>query len=451
MKQQTLGILVAVAVAASTAAFFAARSEPIATAEVKNGDKLFPGLVDRVNDVAKVEIKNKDGGFVVVKEGDAWGLVDKGGYPVNFDKVKELVVTIAQMAIVERKSAKPENHAALDLTDVDAKDSAATQVKLFDQAGSELAAILIGKARVTKGFGGQYAMYARKAGDPQAWEVTGRIWIDGTATNWLAENRQIAKLEKSRVHTVETRHADGTALSVFKSVPEDQAFAVKDLPADAELKWTGVADATAAALEFLSFEDVAPRASVDLAGLTPTQTTFTTWDGLVLDVKVFDQGTGDDAKSYMTVEASFDESKRFKKPAAVGPPPPGEAPTEPPADPPTDPSADPAAAPTTTPPADEFVGQAPEDVKKEIDALNAKLSKWTYTVPGYTAANFKKTVKDMLKEPTPPEGTPPSDGELPFEFGTPPTEGAHDEHDGHDHGAEPATPPAEPEKDAGGT
>ncbi|MCC6406096.1 MAG: DUF4340 domain-containing protein [Planctomycetes bacterium] len=437
MKQQTLGILVVVAVAASTAAFFATRSEPTATAEVKSGDKLFPGLVDRVNDVAKVEIKNKDGGFVVVKEGDAWGLVDKGGYPVNFDKVKELVVTIAQMAIVEKKSAKPENHAALDLTDVDVKDSAATQVKLFDRAGTELAAILIGKARVTKGFGGQYAMYARKLGDPQAWEVTGRIWIDGTATNWLAENRQVAKLEKSRVHMVETRHADGTTLSVFKNVPEDQAFAVKDLPEGAELKWTGVADATAAALEYLSFEDVAPRASVDLTGLTPTQTTFTTWDGLVLDVKVFEQGTGDDAKSYMTVEASFDESKRFKKPAAVGPPPPSETPT------------DPAAAPTPTP-ADEFVGQSPEDVKKEVDALNAKLSKWTYTVPGYTAANFKKTVKDMLKEPAAPEGTPPSDGELPTEFGAPPAEGAHDEHDGHDHGAEPTTPPTEPEKDDGG-
>lgn len=440
MKQKTLLILIVTAVAASAAAYLATRAEPTASAEAKTGEMLFPGLVERVNEVAKVEIKNKDGGFAVVKDGDTWGMADKGSYPVNFDKVKELVVTIARMSIVEKKSAKPENHAAMDLNDVDAKESAATQVKLFDQSGAELAAVLIGKARTTKGFGGQHAMYARKVGDPQAWEVTGRVWIDGTSTNWLADNRQIAKLEKSRVRSVETRHADGARLSVFKNVPEDQAFAVGDLPEGAELKWNGVADATAAALEYLTFEDVAPAGSVDLAGLTPTETTFTTWDGLVLTARLFEKGEGEASKSYLTLAASFDESKRFKKEAPVGPPPP--EPT------------DPAAPATETPaPAEEFVGKAPEEVRKEADELNAKLSKWTYTLPGYSAANFKKTVKDMLKEPAAPSEAPAEEA-LPAEGLPPADEGksGHDEHDGHDHGAEPATepPPAPPQDDGGG-
>lgn len=450
MKQKTLGLLLVAAVAASTAAYVATRSEPAATAEAKSGEKLFPGLVERINDVAKVEVKNKDGGFSVVKDGETWGMADKGSYPVNFDKVKELVVTIAQMSIVEKKSAKPENHASMDLADVDAKDAAATQVKLFDKSGAELAAVLIGKARTTKGFGGQYAMYVRKVGDNQAWEVTGRIWIDGSATNWLADNRQITKLEKTRVHRVETRHADGTTLAVFKNVPEDQAFTVGDLPEGAELKWNGVADATAAALEYLTFEDVAQAGTVDLTGLTPTETTFTTWDGLVLTAKVYEQGEGEAAKAYLTLSAAFDESKRFKKEAPVGPPPPES----------TDPAAatDPATPTDLAKPAEEFVGKAPEDVKKEVDELNAKLSKWTYTIPGYTAANFKKTVKDMLKEPAAPgEGETPLDDSAPIELsptdegGVPTEAGGHDEHDGHDHGAAPTPPtdsgaPAEPEK-----
>ncbi|MCK6446598.1 MAG: DUF4340 domain-containing protein [Planctomycetes bacterium] len=460
MKQRTLGILFAAAVAASTAAYVATRTEPAATAEAKSGEKLVPGLVERINDVAKVEVKNKDGGFAVVKDGDTWGMADKGSYPVNFDKVKELVVTIAQMAIVEKKSAKPENHASMDLAEVDAKDAAATQVKLFDKSGAELAAVLIGKARTTKGFGGQYAMYVRKVGDNQAWEVTGRIWIDGSSTNWLADNRQITKLEKTRVRRVETRHTDGTTLAVFKNVPEDQAFTVGELPEGAELKWNGVADATAAALEYLTFEDVAQAGAVDLASLTPTETTFTTWDGLVLTAKLYERGEGEAAKAYLTLSAAFDESLRFKKEAPVGPPPPEGA----------DPAAatDPAATPETPKPADEFVGKAPEDVKKEVEELNAKLSKWTYTIPGYTAANFKKTVKDMLKEPAAPgEGEPPLDGSAPIE--SPPTDaggtpvqdggapaqdgGEHDGHDhgSHDHGATPTPPsdsgaPGEPEK-----
>ncbi|MCE9596085.1 MAG: DUF4340 domain-containing protein [Planctomycetes bacterium] len=395
MNQKTLGVLVAAAVAASTAAFFATRSEPTASAEVKSGTKLFPGLIEHVNDVAKIEVRTKDGGFTVAKDGESWGLVDKGGYPVNLDKVKELVVTVAQMAIVEKKSARPENHAAMDVQDVDVKDSGATQVKLFDASGKEAAALLIGKARTTKGFGGQYAMFARKVGDPQAYEVTGRIWVDGAAANWLADNKQVLKLEKTRVHSVVTRHADGTVLDVHKNVPEDQAFAVADLPEGAELKWNGVADATAGALEYLTFEDVAPAGSVDLTGLTPIATQFTTWDGMVVDVELYEKGEGDAAKGYVAVKASFDETKRFKKVAPVGPPPPEANPTDPTwATPPAD-----AAKPAT----DEFVGKAPDEVRKEVDALNAKLSKWIYTVPGYTAANFKKTIKDMLKDKSAPQ------------------------------------------------
>jgi hypothetical protein len=427
MKQKSLGILLAVAAVASLVAYFATRSEPTATAETKTGEKLFAGLVDRVNDVAKVEIANKDGAFTLAKDGESWGLTEKGGYAVNFDKVKELVVTVAQMAIVEKKTAKKENHASMDLLDGDAKENGATRVKLFDKSGAELAAVLIGKTRTTKGFGGQYAMYVRKVGDDQAWEVTGRIWIDGTATNWLADNRQITKLEKSRVHSVETQHADGTKLSVFKNVPEDQAFAVGDLPEGAELKWNGVADATAGALEYVTFEDVAPRGSVDLTGMTPVKTRFTTWDGLVVDVELYEKGEGDEAKGYLTLAASFDETKRFKKAATVGPPPPDAAATDPNA--PAAPVAPIAANGEPAKPADEFVGKSPDDVKKEVDELNAKLSKWTYTVPGYTAQNFKKTVKDLLKEPAAPEGAA-GDGT------TPPADDGHD----HDHATEPDAP-----------
>jgi hypothetical protein len=437
MNQKTLGTLLVAAIAASAAAFFATRSEPTASAEVKSGDKLFPGLIDRVNDVAKVEVKNKDGAFTVAKEGETWGLVEKGGYPVNLDKVKELVVTVAQMGIVEKKSAKPENHASMDVQDVDVKDSGATQVKLFDASGTEAAAVLIGKARTTKGFGGQYAMFARKVGDPQAYEVTGRIWVDGSATNWLADNRQVFKLEKTRVHSVETRHADGTVLDIHKNVPEDQAFAVANLPEGKELKWNGVADATAGALEFLTFEDVAQSGTVDLAGVTPVETNFTTWDGMVVKVKVFEKGEGDAAKAYMALEASFDESKRFKKTAPVGPPPPEATPTDPAADPVA--ATPPAEAPA--PPTEEFVGKTPDEVRKEVDALNAKFSKWIYTVPGYTAANFKKTVADMLKDETAPENeeASPFDDALPPELQpVPPAEVTppHDDHEGHDHGSE---------------
>ncbi len=414
MNQKTLGTLIAVAVIATGAAWFAARSSDEVQLETKNGDYLFPGLLAKVNDVAKLEVTNKDGKFAIEKKGDIWGMADKGGYPSNPDKVKELVVTIAQAQIVEKKTAKPENYGALDVQDVTVKDSGASQVKLFDKDSKELAAVLIGKPHNTKGFGGEYAMYARKVGDPQAYEVTGRVFVDATATNWL--DKQIVKLEKTRVRSVLTKHPDGTTLEIHKNVPEDQAFSVTDLPAGEELKWNGVADGIAAALEWLNFEDVAPAASVDLTGLTPTETTFTTWDGMVLTAKLYEKGADKDAKSYLVLNSTFDEAKRFKKPEVVGPPP---------ADAAKDPTKD-EKKDATTPPEkkDEFVGKSPEDVKKEVDELNTRSTQWTYSIPGYSASNFKKTMKDLLKDKTPPPTAAPTDdpGALTSPLATPPTE-----------------------------
>jgi hypothetical protein len=301
---------------------------------------------------------------------------------------------------------------------------------LSDKDGKELAAVLLGKPRNTKNVGGAYAMYARKVGDPQAYEVTGRVYVDGTATNWL--DKQVAKLEKSRVRTVLTKHTDGTTLEIHKNVPEDQMFSVTDLPQGEELKWNGVADAVAAALEWLNFEDVAPAGTVDLAGIAPTETIFTTWDGMIVDAKLYEKGADKDAKSYLVLSASFDESQRFKKPAQVGPPTPEKAAadaadaaksaeqttdaaksaeqTADAAKPSTDATKAAADAAKPEEKKDEFVGKSPDEVKKEVDELNARASPWIYVIPAYSASNFKKTMKDLLKDKSaPPPAAAPAD------------------------------------------
>lgn len=449
MNTKTLTTLIVIAAVCAGGAWFASRSSDAARSDTRStGPKLFPELEKRVNDVAKVEITNKDGKFALERKGDQWGMTDKGGYPINFDKVKELVVGVSNMEIVEKKTAKPELHSSLDVQDVTVKDSPAVEARFFDAGGQELAAVVLGKARTTKSFGGQYAMFVRKVGDPQAYEVTGRLYVDGTSTNWL--DKQIVKLEKTRVRQVETKHADGTVFEIKKNVPEDQAFAVTALPEGAELKWNGVADGVAAALEWLNFEDVAPAGSVDLAGVTPTETTFTTWDGMRVVAKLYEK----DDKAYLVMHSSFDEAARYQPEPEVGP----QAPPE---------SSDPSATPE--PAKSDSVGKAPEDVRKDVEELNAKFQQWTYVIPGWNAANFKKTVKDMVKEPTPPsDGTlpgettmppgettlPPGETSLPLDgavtpsdLGDPVEGGIQDDHAGHDHSGHDhphETPPVPP-------
>lgn len=406
MNKKTLSILVVIAVLTAGAAYWARSSRSAPEVKELSGAKLFPGLIDKVNDVAKLEIQNKDGKFGLAKNGEAWGMADKGGYPVNLDKVKEIIVAVANMAIVEKKTAKPEYYSSLDVQDVGTPDAASTQVVLFDKDGQQLAAVLLGKPRITKAFGGQPALFVRKVGDPQAYEVTGRVWVDGNATNWL--DKQAAKLEKSRVRKVETKHADASTFEIHKNVPEDQVFTITGLPEGAELKWNGVADPVAAALENWNFEDVQLSSGVDLSGATTVETTYTTWDGLVVTAKLYEK----EEKAWLAVSAAFDPAARYVPAEKVGP----EVPED-------------GAVPA--PKAPDVLAKSPEDVQKEAAELNARVGQWLFAIPGYAATNFKKTVKDMVKEAAPPADP-----------------GAQPVDDGHDHelddetvGHEDATPP----------
>src|SRR5262249_3497804 len=57
--------------------------------------------------------------------------------------------------------------------------------------------------------------------------------------------------------------------------------------------------------------------------------------------------------------------------------------------------------------------KTPDEVKKEVADLNAKLSPWVFVIPSYNKANFTKHMTDLVKDkapPPPPPGTPPAPG-----------------------------------------
>jgi hypothetical protein len=45
--------------------------------------------------------------------------------------------------------------------------------------------------------------------------------------------------------------------------------------------------------------------------------------------------------------------------------------------------------------------KAPDEVKKEVEAFNAKHGKWAYAVPDYTATQIATKLDELLKPPAP--------------------------------------------------
>src|SRR5262249_3441196 len=56
-------------------------------------------------------------------------------------------------------------------------------------------------------------------------------------------------------------------------------------------------------------------------------------------------------------------------------------------------------------------GKSPEEVKKEVDDLNAKVGKWAYALPAYKATSLASKMSDMLKDlPAANPSTPANPG-----------------------------------------
>ena len=83
---------------------------------------------------------HKSGESLTVKLADgSWNVVERSGYPAKFDKVKQAIVTAAELEIEEPKTKKPERWAQLGVEDPAAQDAESTRLVLSDKSGAVVA------------------------------------------------------------------------------------------------------------------------------------------------------------------------------------------------------------------------------------------------------------------------------------------------------------------------
>ena len=366
MNARTILILGVLTVGFGAAAMWSTREKH--TAELESG-YLYPGLIDKVNDVTKVEVTNKDESYTLQKTQDGWGMAERSGYEVPIDKVREITNQIAFFEILEEKTSTPALYSELSVEDVETPEAGSTRIALT--AGSEVVAdVLIGKAAVTNDPMAAGSLYVRKTGDQKSYEVKGRLSVSGTAVSLL--DTEILKIERERVRSVVTTHPGGERLEMLKDERTDSNLTLQGIPEGREVKYDAVTDTVGSALAYLSFEDVKSAGDVDFDQPQTVTCEYETWDGLRIQVKALNDNETND---YLSLNVSYDPDLR-EEPATVELPEDVEAP-EPPEEDPLKPA---------------------EEVQKEAEELQAHFSKWAFKVQGYRAANFRKRMEDMLKE-----------------------------------------------------
>ncbi len=382
MKSKTIGLLAGITILGILLAIFLNR-EPSSTIS-QSGQKLFPELTNLVNDIDEVVIQTKEQTVTLKRDGQTWGVKEKARYRANFEKVKHVIVGLAELRIVEPKTKTPELYERLGLQDTDQEGSLSKMVTLKTTDNPEAARIVVGNQKPAKSNPRMSDIYIRKPDDPQTWLVTGNLPLETVSGEWL--DKEVTALTTKRVHQVTVTHPKGETLHLSKAKPEDLDFHLDSVPDGFKVSSQFNVNNVVGTLVQLELEDVKPQAEVDFSANPGVSAVLETFDGLRLHVET----TKQDEKVLAKVSAEFDSN--IIQPTESDPKPEASE------------KADDAETATnendtaTEAPKKESLLKKPEDVQKEIESINQRVKNWAYVLPSFKVENFSKLKKDLISK-----------------------------------------------------
>lgn len=280
-----------------------------APATPAGGTLVFPGLAAKLGTAARVDITSKGQTLGIVRSGDTWGLADRGGFPVQPDKLREVLTGLTELRLTEARTTDPSMFERLGLGDPASPTSTADLIRVLDDKGGELAALIVGHRRVRTQGNVPELIYVRRPGENQAWLAEGRLPVDADPQLWLA--RDIVNIDAKKVVSVAVHRGDAVL-----EFARDGDKPVLKAPAEHPKLDDYRLEDVFRALDSLTLTDVKPAAQEP--GEKIGTSTLTTSDGMVVDVTVFGAakpGGGEpDAKDIwvqLAVRGDFDEAKKL--------------------------------------------------------------------------------------------------------------------------------------------
>ena len=223
-----------------------------------SGGKLFPALSDNLGKVVRIDVQQGDDKISLEKSNALWGVKDRGGYPVEFAKIRPLIVGLSEASLLESKTRRPDRYAVLELEDPASKGAKSRLVRLFDDKGQQLAEVVIGKKRFESFAAGpgKSGTYVRRPGDPQTWLADAELQAPVSAKEWVKTS--ILSLDSAKFGTVTVELPGEPPLKIERDggTPEGKLKFAGFPPGDKKLKDENAADALARAAASIDLDDV---------------------------------------------------------------------------------------------------------------------------------------------------------------------------------------------------
>jgi hypothetical protein len=246
----------------------------------------FPGLAQRLQNAARIEVKRHDAALVVQRRGETWVLPDKSNYPVRAERVRELLTGLTELRLTEPRTANAELLDRLGLDDPARAGATSSLLRVLDANGNAIAELVIGRRRVRTQGNVPESVYVRRPADSQAWLAEGRLPVDADPQLWI--DRDLANLPRERVRRVAVRRAGEEGELVLTRGAEADAKVELAQPAEAPPTDETSLDEVGRAFEFLTFLDVRPEAAIP--GEPLGEARFEMSDGLAITVRPHKDG-----------------------------------------------------------------------------------------------------------------------------------------------------------------
>jgi hypothetical protein len=330
---------------------------------------LYPAFLDQVNATHTLRVEASAGAINILREGEQWVVQEFGGYPARSELVRQTLLQLGNLRIVEAKTGKAENYPALEVEDRQTPNAKSRAVRALDKDGQPLLELLVGKTRPARAVNPP-GHFVRRAGEASAYLVEGELTLGATAQDWI--ETQIVDLPVDRVRQVTITPKDGKPIIVNKANPEVQLYTLAEVPNGMEVKARATVSSMGGLLLDARLEKV--RAARELEGQAPSATAeVETFDGLTVKLARYDL----EDQVWVTLEFAHTPDRVVA----------------------------PAPAPTPEKPIEEMnAGPAPtglkkaEEVAEEARVLNARVKGWAYVLPTYKTRLLEKTLDDLLKK-----------------------------------------------------
>ncbi len=285
------------------------RERPVASLQLD--EPFLPELAERLGDVAELTVRKGETTITARRTADGWVVVEAGDFPADPERIREIVLGLAAMRLVEAKTADPARFARLGL-DPEASPEDARIVELRDAGGAVIARAILGKRKWSLYGPGKSGMYVRRPDENRSWLADRAVDLPNEPLNLV--DRNLAFVPRDDIREVRLHVGTPEELVLTRTAPKEP-FTLAGLGPDeaadeARLNRVVAAFGAMAAEEIVRREEKPVPAEAALAR-------YLLFDGTVIDVRVWKEGEGEEVAYWVAPEARFDPALAVK-PASGG-------------------------------------------------------------------------------------------------------------------------------------